>query len=84
MTDTAKGPRCRACGCRHLPVIKTRPAPRDRVMRIRECRNCGTKQVTYEAAAGADVDSSPLSIEDLTEKQRDSLVAKLFMLLGLR
>ena len=53
-------------------------------MRIRECRNCGTKQVTYEAAAGADVDSSPLSIEDLTEKQRDSLVAKLFMLLGLR
>jgi ribosomal protein S27E len=39
---------CRACGCRHLPVVYLRPFP-NYTMRVRQCRNCGRRLLTREA-----------------------------------
>lgn len=43
----AAGPQCRRCGCRHLPVHHTRRV-RDMLVRVRYCRNCGTRMLTRE------------------------------------
>ncbi len=56
MADDQKDQRglaCRQCGCRHLIVIYTRPASGGRLVRRRECRNCGKRFTTYEKPAGA-------------------------------
>lgn len=45
---TDYGLRCMTCGCRHLPVIYTRSKPGGRIMRRRQCRNCGKRMTTYE------------------------------------
>jgi hypothetical protein len=79
--DSGKGIRCRGCGCRHFAVVKTRRAPRDRVMRTRECRNCGQHLVTYEAAAG---ERLPAGLDELTPKQRENLLVRLLEMFGLR
>jgi len=42
------GLRCRACGCRHFRVIYTRKTWGNRIMRRRECRNCGKRMTTWE------------------------------------
>lgn len=76
-----KGIRCRGCGCRHFFVIKTRRAPKNRVMRTRECRNCGQHLVTYEAAAG---EKLPVGLEELTPKQRENLLQRLLEMFGFR
>jgi len=39
---------CRTCGCRHLPVVYSRPFPQY-TMRVRKCRNCGRRLLTREA-----------------------------------
>lgn len=39
---------CRSCGCRHLPVLYTRPHPGGKIKRVRECRNCGRRTTTIE------------------------------------
>jgi len=75
-----KGIRCRNCGCGHFYVVKTRQAAGGRVMRVRECRHCGRHVVTYEAAAG---DPLPVSLEDLSPKQRQSLLDRLLHVFGL-
>jgi len=46
------GLRCRACGCRHFRVVYTRPTWGNRIMRRRECRNCGKRMTTWEEAPG--------------------------------
>ena len=47
---------CRTCGCRHFWVLYVRPRP-GRVIRRRECRNCGRRITTVEQDA-ADVEGS--------------------------
>jgi transcriptional regulator NrdR family protein len=42
------GLQCPQCGCRHLPVTYTRPKPGGRIMRVRNCRHCGRRVVTFE------------------------------------
>jgi len=39
---------CRNCGCRHFYVVYTRRAPRAKLIRRRECRNCGRRMTTVE------------------------------------
>jgi predicted SprT family Zn-dependent metalloprotease len=41
------GLRCPSCQCPHLPVSYTRHRT-DKIMRVRKCRNCGRRLVTYE------------------------------------
>ena len=49
--DDAKprGIECPKCGCRHFHVVYTRRGPA-RVLRRRECRNCGRRITTCERA----------------------------------
>lgn len=57
MTDSAskqkaekraqQGIECPSCGCRHIPVLYTRHRSR-KTVRVRQCRNCGRRVVTYE------------------------------------
>lgn len=42
------GIECRHCGCRHFYVIYTRRAAGGRLVRRRECRNCGKRMTTVE------------------------------------
>ena len=43
-----KGLECPRCGCRHLPVLYTRYRPK-KIVRVRECRHCQRRVITYEA-----------------------------------
>lgn len=43
------GIECPKCGCRHFRVLYTRPIPKSKIMRKRECRDCGRRVVTYES-----------------------------------
>jgi transcriptional regulator NrdR family protein len=43
---------CRVCGCRHFYVLYTRARRGGRIMRRRECRNCGKRVTTWERAIG--------------------------------
>lgn len=43
-----RGLRCRHCGCAHLRVIYTRRGQGERIVRRRECRNCGKRLTTWE------------------------------------
>ena len=45
-----RGLECRHCGCKHFRVIYTRPTWGGRIMRRRECRNCGKRMTTWEKA----------------------------------
>jgi hypothetical protein len=45
-----RGLECRYCGCKHFRVIYTRPAWGGRLLRRRECRNCGKRLTTWEHA----------------------------------
>lgn len=47
-----RGLECPKCGCKHLPVVYTRATILSRVMRRRECRNCGRRITTYERSGG--------------------------------
>jgi len=44
-----RGLECRSCGCRHSRVIYTRPGWGAKLIRRRECRDCGKRFTTYEA-----------------------------------
>lgn len=79
MNEVAKGISCPKCGCRHLFVLRTRQAPRDRIMRVRECRNCGRTVVTYEEAAGM---KGPPAMPDLTPAEQENLLGRLFQMLS--
>lgn len=46
-TEDVQGLVCRRCGCRHLPVVYTRPRP-GHIQRVRSCRHCGKRTVTRE------------------------------------
>lgn len=46
--DDDRGLQCRNCGCRHVFVIYTRRAWGGRIVRRRECRDCGTRMTTFE------------------------------------
>jgi transcriptional regulator NrdR family protein len=39
---------CPRCGCGHFRVIYTRRVQGGRIVRRRECRNCGRRITTYE------------------------------------
>lgn len=47
-----RGLRCPKCGCGHFRVNYTRPKPDGKLMRRRECRNCGKRVVTLERILG--------------------------------
>jgi len=47
--QTKRGLSCRWCGCSHFRVIYTRPGWGGRLIRRRECRNCGKRMTTYES-----------------------------------
>jgi len=47
-TEEKHGLICRNCGCRHFQVIYTRRTSKNRILRRRECRNCGRRITTYE------------------------------------
>lgn len=47
-----RGLECPRCGCRHFFVIYVRAVRDNRVMRRRECRNCGHRITTYESTTG--------------------------------
>jgi len=49
--EPRSGVRCPRCNCPHVPVLYTRSAPFGRTKRVRECRYCGRRVVTYEAAS---------------------------------
>jgi len=44
----ALGLACRRCGCRHFYVVYTRRAAAGKIIRRRECRNCGQRMTTIE------------------------------------
>ncbi|MBE7457415.1 MAG: hypothetical protein KJ057_12960 [Phycisphaerae bacterium] len=43
---------CPRCGCRHFRVVYTRAAAGVRIMRRRECRQCGRRMTTIEQVSG--------------------------------
>ena len=43
---------CRKCGQRRFRVIYTRARPGGKVVRRRECLNCGFRMTTWERAVG--------------------------------
>ena len=43
---------CPECQCRHFFVVYVRRVKKQRVMRRRECRNCGRRITTYEKVSG--------------------------------
>jgi len=45
------GIECPRCACRHLPVLYTRRRAK-RIVRIRQCRHCGRRVMTYEEVRG--------------------------------
>ena len=47
MTTPDRGLSCPRCGCRHLPVVYTRPRE-NCIVRARDCRNCGKRIITRE------------------------------------
>jgi len=46
-----RGMECRHCGCAHFRVLYTRRALGGRLLRRRECRNCGRRVTTYEQSS---------------------------------
>jgi len=46
-----RGLECRRCGCRHFRVIYTRPERGRKILRRRECHNCGKRITTCEKQA---------------------------------
>ena len=46
-SQSENGLECPACGCRHLPVLYTRRHVK-RIKRVRQCRNCGRRVISYE------------------------------------
>ena len=48
MEEKNYGLECRRCGCRHFYVIYTRRVLGGKLMRRRECRNCGKRMTTVE------------------------------------
>lgn len=46
-----RGLLCPECECAHLPVVYTRRQG-NRIKRLRECRHCGKRIVTYERIPG--------------------------------
>lgn len=41
---------CPRCGCRHLPVLYTRPRT-NHILRVRRCRHCGRRVTTRERSS---------------------------------
>jgi transcriptional regulator NrdR family protein len=51
-TTRLVGLSCLRCGHQQLRVVYTRPAPDGKVVRRRECRQCGARVTTWERAIG--------------------------------
>ena len=49
---------CRRCGCRHAPVLYTRPRGKG-IVRKRRCRACGHVFFTTERLSGEPPESPP-------------------------
>jgi len=47
-TEEKHGLICRNCGCRHFTVVYTRRTSKNRILRRRQCCNCGRRITTYE------------------------------------
>jgi len=52
-TYDERGLRCRKCGGQHLRVLYTRRALGGKLIRRRECRNCGKRFSTWEREVGS-------------------------------
>jgi transcriptional regulator NrdR family protein len=49
--EPTKGLVCPKCECRHFHVVEVSPLPEGKIRRRRECRHCGFRISTTEAAA---------------------------------
>lgn len=56
---TSIGIECPNCGCKHFYVIYTRRAASGKLVRRRECRNCGRRMTTWESVIGLHLLSKP-------------------------
>lgn len=59
-SDESLGLECRNCGCKHLPVDRTRKV-KNKIIRYRHCRNCGRSKITIERIADADAEITKLN-----------------------
>ena len=50
--DDQRGLRCRECGSQRFRVVYTRARRGGRVVRRRQCRECGKRITTWEYAIG--------------------------------
>ena len=50
--NNQRGLRCRVCPSQRFRVVYTRAAWGGRVVRRRQCRNCGVRMTTWEYAIG--------------------------------
>ncbi|TWU12084.1 transcriptional regulator NrdR [Symmachiella macrocystis] len=51
-SDRQRGLQCSACGHRRLRVVYTRAAKGGKLVRRRECRECGERISTWEQVVG--------------------------------
>ncbi len=52
-SEPERGIECPKCGCHHFEVLYTRPII-GQIKRVRACRHCGRRMVTFERAPMAD------------------------------
>ncbi len=81
-TPAEKGLACPACGCHHLLVLRTRPHTGGRVMRQRECRNCGRRLITYESLPDRQGWHDLADMADLSESQKKTILSGLLQFFG--
>ena len=48
--EEVKGIECLTCGCRHFETLEVRATVGGKLRRRRQCRYCGRRVTTYEAA----------------------------------
>jgi len=51
-SEDRRGLECRYCGCRHLRVVYVRRGWGGKLIRRRECRQCGKSMTTWEQPVG--------------------------------
>jgi hypothetical protein len=59
-TSKPRGLSCSACGGK-FRVVYTRPGASEKLIRRRECRECGTRITTWEQAIGTDSPTRKMS-----------------------
>ena len=61
-----KGLECPSCGCRHFETLRTEKQD-GRVVRRRECRNCGWRCTTAEEIIGGGKKPLPVAVPEIDD-----------------